>query len=287
MIEILWQKQELLLSLVKRDLKARYKSSVLGFFWSIGRPLFLSLIIIIVFQTIFRFPLSGSPPPPYALHILAGILPWFFFVGTVSEAVNSILANGNLVKKIRIPTEVIPVAVVCSNLLHFALALVVYHGFYLIYGHFPGWELLLLPLVVLIQVIFIAALALLVASLNVYFRDIGSITEIALNAWFYLTPVLYSVSLAREQICPRLADRLDISAALAGRVFWLYYLNPMAAITVAYRRLLLLPSYPTGKEMPDSQLIVALMVSLAISLICYFVAVRVFRRLSPCFADQI
>ena len=159
MIRTLWKKRELLMGLVKRDIKARYKASFLGFFWSIGRPLFLSLIIIFVFSIIYKFPLPSDPvtgrETPFSLHILSGILVWFYFSGAISEAVSSILANYNLVKKIRIQTEVIPVAVVLSNLIHFILALFVYCGFLLAFRNLPGWEVIFLPFVLIIQTIFI------------------------------------------------------------------------------------------------------------------------------------
>jgi ABC-type polysaccharide/polyol phosphate export permease len=180
----------LIQSLVARDLKARYRGSVLGFFWSFINPLLLLLIYSFVFTTIM--PNNTEGVQPYALFMFCGILPWTWFSASLMEASGSLIAGGNLIKKVLFPAEVLPIVSVLANMVHFFLGLPILIFFLVIYQHFPdGSDLLWFPIAVLIQMIFTAALALIVAALAVHFRDIRDILANLLTLWFFATPIIY------------------------------------------------------------------------------------------------
>jgi len=291
----LWAHRELIFTLVKRDLKIRYKSSALGFLWSFGRPLFLMLVVWAVFSHIVKIG-SSHPWLPYSLHILTGMLPWMFFAGALSESLHSVLGNTNVVKKVWLPTEVFPTAAVLGQLVHFTLALGVLGVFiagYAIFGRIPAgapdegarlgllivpsWEIVLLPLLILLQTLLAFGFALILSSLNVFYRDVGSITEIALSAWFYLTPIIYPGNLARP----------ELKEMGFEWIYWIYLCNPMTPITLAYRRLLYGRLFEGAPEAGDGTILAGLGVSCAVTAVVLGIGMVLFRRLSRKFADEL
>lgn len=219
----LWTYRELLRQLVVRDLKARYKVSVLGFFWSLLRPLLTIAVLAAVFSY-FQIP-RGRYAVDYPFLLMAAYLPWFYFSATFLEGTHSILANGNLVKKVYCPREVFPTAVVGAQLVNFLLALLVLVPvLYLLSDARPGWAILQLPLVIAVHTAFLLGLCLAASVLNVLFRDTTQITEFLAFIWFYLSPVLYGVDLVYSEF---------------GALSLLYMLNPMAGILEWYRYSLL------------------------------------------------
>jgi lipopolysaccharide transport system permease protein len=278
MIREMWKSRELVWNLVKRDLKTRYKSSVLGFFWSFGKPLFLMLILWFVFTTVIRLPQFNerNPGMPFTLHLLTGILVWSFFTGGLMDAMHSIYANSNLVKKVKLNAAVFPVSSVLANLVNHLLALLVLFCFMIAFrAPFP-WYIFLLPFVILLQTFFMIALSLLVSSLYIFYRDISSIVEILLTGWFYATPIIYPFWLAEDAITGRL-----------GRTFYyLYLLNPITPIVVAYRRLLF-HSLLNPPEMPDACVLYYLLYTLLLSGLFYILFRRLFRYYALRFADEL
>lgn len=280
MFRELYQHRELIFTLVKRDLKVRYKASTLGFLWSFGRPLFLMLIMWAVFTVIVRIPTDI----PYGLHLLTGILPWMFFQGATFEAQASILANANVVRKVKVPAAVFPVASVLSNLVHLFLAMVILAVFivgYAIFSDvalFPSWEVIFLPFLLLLQSAMLVGISLILSSLYVYYRDVGSISEIFLNAWFYLTPVIYPMQMARETLT---------AIGASDVLYYIYLCNPMASIIVAYRRVLYGNYLSRAPEVADSTLVASLGVSLLFTILVIWVGTILFSRLSPRFADEL
>lgn len=276
MIGELARHRELVFTLVKRDLKVRYKASALGFLWSFGRPLALMLILWVVFSHLIGLQTS-HPSLPFPLQLLSGILPWMFLTGALFESQASILANESIVKKIAVPSVVFPAASVASNLVHFVLALGVLFVF-IAFSSVPfGWEMVLLPAVILLQTALMLALALILSSLNVFYRDVGSISEIVITMWFYLTPIIYPLQVARE----RLRETGDA-------LYYLYLLNPMTPIVCAYRRVLygsLLRS--GGRELDDRTLLLSLGASAVFTAVLLVFAGMLFGRLSRRFADEL
>ncbi|MGE0703837.1 MAG: ABC transporter permease [Vicinamibacterales bacterium] len=210
----------LIQSLVARDLKARYRGSVLGFVWSFVNPLLLLAIYSFIFTTIMPSRVDGVEH--YALFMLCGILPWTWFSASLTEASGSLIAGGNLIKKVLFPAEVLPIVSVLANMIHFFLALPIVIAFLVIYQHPPdGLALVWFPVVVLVQLVFSVGLALMLAALTVHFRDLRDVLANVLTLWFFTTPIIY----------PWFQGELEPYRSL-------FNLNPFTHLAVSYQELL-------------------------------------------------
>jgi lipopolysaccharide transport system permease protein len=192
-----WKYRVLIQNLVSRELKARYRGTVLGFLWSFFNPLLLMTVYTVVFGFILKpKDLSiGETPWLYALYMFCGVLPWTWFSSSSLESANVLMINGNLIKKILFPAEILPVVTVTSNLVHFLFGLPILLIFVPIMGKpFTPW-ILFLPVVILVQYVFCLGLSLLISSLTVHFRDIKDILANLLTFWFFSTPIIYSLDL--------------------------------------------------------------------------------------------
>ena len=189
----LYRYRQLIAALTARDLKARYRGSALGYFWSLANPLLLLGVYTLVFTKFF----PQQFVQPYPLFLFAGILPWTFFSAAVLEATNSISSNAGLIKKVMFPAEALPLVVVVSHLVHFILAipvlLVALIGFTLAGKAHIGLPLLAVPLVMLVQTFFVAGISLMVSSAAVLFRDLRDIVTNLMQLGFFVTPIIYPV----------------------------------------------------------------------------------------------
>ena len=176
-------------SLILRELKARYRGSVLGFLWTFLNPLLLLAVYALVFNVYFRIQMEH-----YAGFMFTGLLPWIWFSSSLMEGTNAITSGGSLITKVLFPGQLLPLVKVGSNLMNFLLSLPILFVFLGFMGIFPGWTLCWLPLVLLIHFAFIAGLVLGLATLNVFLRDIQHILANLLTLWFFLTPILYPLS---------------------------------------------------------------------------------------------
>ena len=218
--------RDLVVNLVVRDLKARYKSSVLGFLWSLLNPLGMMLVFTVVFTVL----LPNNSVPKYPIFLLCGLLPLNFFSAGVMISINSIVGNANLVKKVYFPREALPLSSVLANLVNFLLGLVVlFVALFVTKTHLSPW-LWLLPFVILIQTCFILGLAFLLSAINVFYRDTIMIMDTVMLAWFFLTPVVYPIE-ALPRSYPIFGVTVNIHRLM-------YILNPMASLIAAYRDLL-------------------------------------------------
>lgn len=223
----LFRYRGLVYSLVIRDLRIKYKSSVLGFFWSLLHPLLMMGVYAIIFTILIRQKVEG----PYSLFLLAGILPWLFFAGSLSLTAPSLLSNSTLINKVFFPREILPLAIILSNLINFLLSLIVFF-FFLIFTNLPmGMTLFSLPLLIFFHFLFTFGLTLFLAPANVYFRDIDHIIDIVLQLWFFSVPVIYSI-----QFLFRIAGKTWL---------YFYFLNPMVSFTVMYRDILMYSRMPS------------------------------------------
>lgn len=213
----------LIQSLVGRELKARYRGSVLGFLWSFINPLLLMLTYGLVFTYVFPGVRSQNLEP-YFLFLFCGILPWTWFQASIAEASGVLIAGGNLIKKVLFPAEVLPVVTVLSNLVHMLLAVPVMLFFLALEGRLT-WSALLVPLPLLVQLVFTLGLALIVSALTVHFRDLRDILSHVLHLWFWGSPVLYFYG--------------DIQ----GRFRTLLRLNPLSHVLVSYQQMLFAGSF--------------------------------------------
>ena len=233
MLTSLWtivRYRPLIQTLVVRELKARYRGSVLGFFWSFANPLLLLLVYTFVFSVVLR----GFRPvdiEPYALFLFCGLLPWTWFSSALTESANALLANGNLIKKVLFPAEVLPIVAVLSHMVHFFLALPILAAALIFYRTTPGFvELLWLPVVVAVQFVFTLGLALILAALTVHFRDLKDLLANLLTLWFFGTPIIYPMSLVAER-GPSLMGLPPLGKVLMD-------LNPFAHLAISYQEVL-------------------------------------------------
>ena len=214
----------LLVTLTARELKARYRGSVLGFFWSLVNPLLLLAVYSFVFGLVFRRPVGGESEP-YAVFLITGLFPWIWASTAILEGTMSLITNAGLLRKAVFPAEVLPVVAVAANLVHFlfalpivALALVAGRAF----GHpVGGWPALLLPVVIALQLPMVAGLALGLAALNVHFKDVRDLLANLLTLLFFVAPIIY-----------------PLSAVTIRPLVWLIRANPFTPFVLAYQQTL-------------------------------------------------
>lgn len=230
LIASLYKKRALVWVLVGRELKARYRGTVVGYFWSLLNPLLLLSVYTVVFT--FVIPARVASPAPYPLFLFAGLLPWVFFTGALLDAAVVLPDNGPLLKKVMVEPEVFPAVTVLSHAVHHLLALpVLLVGVVLaslILGHAFPWTLFLLPVVVLLWLTTIFGLAMGVAALAVHFRDLKDLLHNLFTLWFFLTPIIYTADVVPTGVLRRLV--------LA---------NPMTPLVTAYRLLAVEGQLPT------------------------------------------
>jgi ABC-2 type transport system permease protein len=265
---------ELLANLVRKDLKVKYKNSALGFVWSLANPLLYLAVFTVVFGAFLK-----TGVPHFAVLFMSGLLAWNFFSLATMTASGAVVGNANLVKKVRFPRIVLPLASVGFAGVHFLLQLGVFLVFLLaFYRDFLGPQLLLALPALLVAVVFTIAAAMLVSALNVRYRDVEHLLEVALLAWFWLTPIVYKVALVKQELGPH-------------HLFSAYMLNPMAAVVVALQRAIY--RYPVV----DGKAVLAtggygfylkwLGIAGAVSLLLLWLGLLAFRRLQADFAEEL
>jgi homopolymeric O-antigen transport system permease protein len=227
--------RELIWNLVVRDLKVRYKNSVLGVLWSLLNPLLMTMVFTIVFTLM----LPNNEIEHFPLFFLCGFLPWSFLAATLIGGTGSIVNNSGLIKKVYFPREILPVSVVLSNLVNFLVALIVLFATIFVFRVRLTPAVLMLPLIILSQVMFVTGMALILATANVFYRDTQHILEIVMQAWFFITPIFYPISiLPREKVLLGLTVNVQL---------WLRRLNPMASLVASYQDVLYW-GQPTGLD---------------------------------------
>jgi ABC-2 type transport system permease protein len=223
-LAVLAQRRQLLVDFAWRELRSRYKGSALGFGWNFAIPLLNLAVFYLLFGVLLgQRPRTGTGEQNYAVFLFVGLLPWTFFANSLSTGASSIIANGAIVKKVRLPLQLLPAASVLSSLANFLLSMVVLFAVLAIFGPRHPEGLVYLPILLAIQIVMNLGFAYLLAAANVFYRDVQHILGILLTAWYFLTPVLFSVAIVADRPTER----------------ELLYLNPMTSIVVAYQRALL------------------------------------------------
>lgn len=269
-IKELYRFRNLLQKLVARDLRVRYKNSVLGILWSWLNPLFMMVVYTVVFIFMRRSGTGVVPSREFPVFVLCALLPWNFFSSAVLGSIGSIDGNAPLVKKVYFPREILPLSVVFSNLVNFGISLVILVPMLLIFRiKLTPWALLL-PAIVAIQVCLITGIALVLSTLNVFYRDTRAIMDVAMMAWFFLTPIIYPID-----ILPRSREILGITLDIHR---WTRILNPMASLVAAYRDVLYY-----GRLVGPDFLARTAVTSLVVLLIGYVV----FYKFSPRFGEEV
>jgi ABC-2 type transport system permease protein len=211
-----WRYRELLVSLVRKELKIKYKNSALGFIWSLLNPALYLVVFYVVFQIFLK---AGLPYFP--IFLLAGLLPWNLFGTALGAGTVSISSNASLVTKVWFPREILPLAAIGAGLVHFMLQTMVLLAALLVFRYEPAYGYLpLIPLALFTLVLLVVALSIGLAAINVYARDTQHLLELALLAWFWMTPIVYPYR------------------QVADRVGSLFLLNPITPIVITFQRAL-------------------------------------------------
>ncbi|BCN32220.1 ABC transporter permease [Anaeromicropila herbilytica] len=215
-IQEIYSYREMIVSLVRKDLRGRYKGSVLGFLWTFINPLFQIIIYTMVFSVIMK---SGIDR--FYLYLIVGLIPWIFFSSSVNGGAVSIINQQDIVKKIYFPREVLPISYVTSSFVNMLFCFVIIFAVLFVTGvGINPLAILCLPLVMCVEYILALGIALISAALTVYFRDLEHILGIVTMAWMYLTPIMYSVDMVPKNIIP------------------IFNLNPLTPVIIAYRDIL-------------------------------------------------
>jgi lipopolysaccharide transport system permease protein len=252
----LWGYRELLYFLTLRDIKVRYKQTVMGAAWAIIQPLFLMLIFTIFFGKFISVPTDGIP---HAVFYYAGLLPWMFFANAVSASSVSLLSNSHLITKVYFPRLLIPAATIGAGLIDLGIASLLLVGLTMYYGIVPTWNILMLPVMLFLTILLAFSIGIWLSALTVKYRDIRHALPFTLQVWMFLSPIVYPLSLINEK----------------GRA--LLVLNPMTGIIEAFRSSL------TGHPFHWASLNTAI----AITIILFIFSIYAFRRLEQDFADVI
>lgn len=253
----LWAYRELLYFLIWRDVKVRYKQTALGAAWAIIQPVFTMIVFSLFFGRLGKIPSDGIP---YPIFCYAALVPWTFFAQGLSQASNSLVGSGNLIKKVYFPRLSLPISAVICGLVDFALAFIVLLGMMLYYGILPTVNVIWLPFLILLTLITSLGVSLWLSALNVQFRDVRHAIPFLTQLWLFATPIAYPSSLLSEP--------------------WrtLYSINPMAGVVEGFRWALL------GTETaPGPMMIVSTLTALALLVSGTFY----FRRLEKTFADVV
>lgn len=251
----LYAYRQMIFSLVKKDLRGRYKGSVLGFLWTFINPLLQLGVYTLVFSIILQ-----SEIDKYYLHLFVALVPWIFFSSALTDGSSSVLASKDMVKKIYFPREIMPISVVTSSFVNMLFSFIVIFAVIIFSGvGFNFIALLCLPAVMIVEYILALGGAMLTSALTVYFRDLQYILGIITMAWLYLTPVLY----AADIVPPKYQS--------------LFNLNPMTPIIVAYRQILY------SKQVPQ---LTTLLQALLLGVFTLVIGYWIFRKLQKGFAEE-
>jgi lipopolysaccharide transport system permease protein len=253
----LWEYRELAYFLTWRDIKVRYKQTVLGASWAIIQPFFTMIIFSIFFGRLAGLPSDGVP---YTIFAYAALVPWTFFANGLSNSSNSLVGSSNLLKKVYFPRLVIPISAILAGVIDFILAFIVLILMMISFKIYPTVNVFFLPLLLLLALVTSLGVGLWLSALNVQFRDIRYAVPFVINAWMFATPIAYPSSLLEEP--------------------WrtLYGLNPMAGVVEGFRWALL------GTETQPGAMV---FISAAVAIIVFIGGLYYFRRMEKTFADVV
>jgi len=246
------EKRDLLIALTLKELKTRYKSATLGFLWAFLNPLFLMIVLSLVFTIIVRIQVEKYP-----LFLFVGLLPWTFFLQSLTAGTSSLTNNRDLLKKAAFPRAILPLSSIFSNLINFLISLLILLPILFIFNSF-SFSIFLLPFIIALHLAFTIGLVLITSSLDIYYRDVSFVIQALMLAWFYLTPILYPISMIPEKF------------------MYLYALNPVVGITSLYHFALL------GRGIENFFVLVP---SILFTLFVFVFGIILFKKREPLFAD--
>lgn len=253
----LWEHRELLYFLIWRDVKVRYKQTVIGAAWAVLQPLMSMIVFTVVFSVFAKMPSDGLPYPIFAY---CALLPWSLFASALTRTSGSIVGQAGLISKVYFPRLIVPLSATLSGIVDFAIAFVLLLVMMAWYGVFPTWGVLLLPIFLLLALTTAFAIGLWFSALNVRYRDVGYTIPFITQFWMFASPIVYPISLVPEK--------------------WrlLYSLNPLVGVIEGFRWALL------GKQSPDS---VIIGVSSGVVVLLLFGGIIYFKRMERTFVDEV
>ena len=251
----LYNYRELLKTSVKKEVRSKYKNSFLGVVWSFLNPLLQIMVYAIIFLFIFK-----NKQEHYAVFLCAGIIPWTFFSVAINKSAFTIIENGNIIKKVYFPREIIPISVVIAETINFLISTIIILGFVIIGGIGITKYLLLYPIILIAQYLVIISISFVVSSVCVYFRDLQHFIGIILQLLFYATPIVYSQD------------------SIPSEYQWILKVNPMTYIINAYRDIFY---YQKSAE------VIPIIILIFIGIVACFVGYKIFNKLQRGFAEQL
>ncbi|WP_415753915.1 ABC transporter permease [Pseudomonas leptonychotis] len=261
MARAVWNYRGFVLGSVQREFQTRYRNSLLGAVWTILNPLSMIIVYTVIFSQLMKARLPGVDNNlAYGIYLCAGILAWGFFAEVIGRSQSVFLEHANLIKKLSFPRICLPLIVVLNASVNFAIIFSLFLGFLVVTQNFPGWSILAVIPLLLIQVAFAIGLGIILGVLNVFFRDVGQLVGIVLQFWFWLTPIVYPASILPEGIRP------------------LIEANPMAALIAAYQGIFVYGQWPSWMSLWPITLL---------AVIFCLVGMRLFRKRSGEMVDEL
>lgn len=251
----LYQYRELLKTNIKKEIRGKYKGAWLGFVWSFLNPLLMLLVYSIVFPYILRIKVEN-----YTMFLMIALIPWTFFTTVVQMGAGSVITNGNILKKVYFPREIIPISVVTSGLINYLISCIIMFAFILFSGLGFSWTIVFFPLLVLIQYLLLIGITFIASSCTVYIRDLEHLIGVFLIVMFYVTPIVYTPDL------------------LPAKFWWVLKFNPMALIIEGYRDILYYQQMPSVNN---------LILLLIVSILFVLIGLGIFRKLQKDFAEEL
>jgi len=251
----LYNYRELIKTSVKKDVGGKYKNSFLGVLWSFINPLLQIAVYAIIFPLIIK-----NNIPNYTVFMVCGLIPWNYFATVINRASFTMIENGNIIKKVYFPREILPLSVVTSETINFIISTLIIIGFTLAYGMGITWHVLLYPLVVIVEYTLLLGISLIVSSVTVYFRDLQHFIGVVLQLLFYATPIVYSINSIPEGFK------------------WILTWNPMTYIIEAFRDIFY------NQTMPNLKLIGLIFV---LAIILCVIGYLIFNKLQKKFAEEL
>lgn len=249
--------KDLLIELVKREVKARYKQSLLGYAWVLLVPLVNLVVMTVVFSFFMRIQTGDIS---YSAFLFSGLVPWLFTLNSITSATNSIIQNKTLVTKIYLPRQIFPLAAIVTKIIDLILSFVIMLVLVSLFGVSLHWTLLFVPIIFIFHLMLVAGICFILSSINVYFRDIENVIGLFLTMWMYLTPVFYPPEMVPEKI------------------MFIFNLNPLTPIINSYRNVILYGTLPQLQPF---------LYAVFFSVLILIFGFIVFRKLSKNFADVI
>lgn len=247
--------RELLKTSVKKEIRGKYKNSFLGVLWSFLNPLLQILVYAIVFPLILK-----NNEKNYVIFLCCGLIPWTFFATAITRAASTMIENGNIIKKVYFPREILPISIVTSEAINFLISTIIIIAFVFIYGLGITKYVLFYPLVLIVQYILVLAISFIISSVTVYIRDLQHFIGVALQLFFYVTPIVYTINIIPENF------------------LWILNINPMTHIINGYRAIFY------NQTMPD---IKSLLIVAGVMIVICIIGYLLFRKLQKGFAEEL